>query len=82
MKKFLKKTGIGALVLALIGGILWGILHKQNPRDTVTSYTGMKVDVEKMAFYLKNDKISGRIYRPVQDSTDRMPAVIYCPSLG
>ncbi len=82
MKKFLKITGITALILALLSGILWGILRKQNPRDTVTSYTGAKVEIEKMAFYLKGDKISGRIYRPVQDSLDKMPAVIYCHSLG
>ena len=82
MKKFLKITGITALILALLCGILWGILRKQNPRDTVTSYTGAKVEIEKMAFYLKGDKISGRIYRPVQDSLNKMPAVIYCHSLG
>ncbi len=82
MRKFLKRTGITALVLAILSGILWGFLRKQNPRETVTSYTGTKVDIENMTFYNRNDKIAGTIYRPVGDSVSRMPVLIYCPSIG
>jgi pimeloyl-ACP methyl ester carboxylesterase len=82
MKKFLKGTFITAAVLAVIGGIAYHFINGLSPRDTVTSYTGVKVDVEPMSFYRGGDKISGRIYRPVLENADRIPVVIYCQNIS
>ena len=80
MKKFLKATGITAAVLAILGGIAYSLIHGMNPRETVTSYTGVEVDVEPMSFYDKEAKISGRVYRPVLEGQDPLPAIVYVQS--
>ena len=82
MKKFLKATGITAAVLALIGGIAYHFIHGLSPRETVTSYTGVEVDVEPMGFYNGNTKIAGRVYRPIGGEAGERPAIIYVQNTG
>lgn len=80
MKKFLKSIGITAAVLAILGGIAYHFIHGLTPRKTITSYTGVEVEVEPMGFYRGDGKIYGRVYRPVLVDEGNRPAVIYCQS--
>ena len=82
MKKFLKGTLITAAVLAILGGVAYHFIHGLAPRTTVTSYTGVDVEVEPMSFYRGEGKVFGRVYRPVLEEAGNMPAIVYCQNMA
>ena len=90
MNKFLEKVGVSiasrigitaaiALIAAgILGGGYWWV-KSQAPRETVkVKGTGVKVDVEELAFYDGKDKVAGKVYRPADSLDEPRPAVIYC----
>ena len=93
MKRFFEKVGVAiasrvgiAAAIALVaaaalgGGYWW--LRSQGPRETVKGPGGVKVDVEDMAFYGKDDtKVTGKVFRPSEGLDEPRTAVIYCQSV-
>ena len=76
-------AGIGVIVAALLGGGYWW-MKSQSPRETVkAAETGVKVDVEELAFYGKGDaKVVGKVYRQADAIDEPRPAVIYCQDIS
>ena len=76
-------VGIGVIVAALLGGGYWWVKSKA-PRETVkAAETGVKVDMEDMAFYGKGDaKVIGKVYRQADAIDEPRPAVIYCQDVS
>ena len=91
MNKFVEKVGvsiasrlgitaaIAAIAAALLGGGYWWD-KSQAPRDTMKAKeTGVKLDVEELAFYGNKDvRVDGKVYRPSETLDEPLPAVIYC----
>ena len=91
MNKFLEKVGvtiasrigitaaIALIAAALLGGGYWWV-KSQAPRDTMKAKeTGVKLDVEELAFYGNKDvRVDGKVYRPSETLDEPLPAVIYC----
>ena len=91
MNKFVEKVGvsiasrlgitaaIAAIAAALLGGGYWWV-KSQAPRETVKAKeTGVKLDVEELAFYGDKDiRVDGKVYRPSENLGEPLPAVIYC----
>ena len=91
MNKFVEKVGvsiatrlgitaaIAAIAAALLGGGYWWV-KSQAPRETVKAKeTGVKLDVEGLAFYGNRDvRVDGTVYRPSETLGEKLPAIIYC----
>ena len=91
MNKFVEKVGvsiasrlgltaaIATIAAALLGGGYWWV-KSQAPRETVKAKeTGVKLDVEELAFYGDRDiRVDGKVYRPSETLDEPLPAVIYC----
>ena len=91
MNKFVEKVGvsiasrlgitavIAAIAAALLGGGYWWV-KSQAPRETVKAKeTGVKLDVEELAFYGDKDiRVDGKVYRPSENLGEPLPAIIYC----
>ena len=76
------RIGITAAIALIAAGVLGGgywWVKSLAPRETVKAKeTGVKVDVEELAFYDGGEKIVGTIYRPADTLDEPRPAVIYC----
>ena len=75
---------VSAILVAILGGLGWYFLKDFNPRKTVTlagEESKIKVEVEELGFYDKDNYISGTVYRPLTDEK-KYPVVIYCPPLA
>ena len=75
---------VSAILVALLGGLGWYFLKDFNPRKAVTvkgEDAKVKVEVEELGFYAKDDYISGTVYRPVTGEK-KFPVVIYCHPLA
>ena len=72
-------AAIAAIAAALLGGGYWWV-KSQAPRDTVKAKeTGVKLDVEELAFYGDKDiRVDGKVYRPSETLGESLPAIIYC----
>ena len=91
MNAFLEKVGvaiasrigitaaIATIAAALLGGGYWWVKSRA-PRETVTAKeTGLKLDVEQLAFYGDRDiRVDGTVYRPSETLGEPLPAIIYC----
>ena len=91
MNKFVEKVGvsiasrlgitaaIAAIAAALLGGGYWWV-KTQAPRETMKAKeTGVKLDVEELAFYGDRDiRVDGKVYRPSETLGEPLPAIIYC----
>ena len=91
MNRFLEKVGvtiasrigitaaIATIAAALLGGGYWWV-KSQAPRETVKAKeTGVKLDVEGLAFYGNRDvRVDGTVYRPSETLGEKLPAIIYC----
>ena len=91
MNKFVEKVGvsiasrlgitaaIAAIAAALLGGGYWWV-KSQAPRETVKAKeTGVKLDVEELAFYGDRDiRVDGTVYRPSETLGEQLPVIIYC----
>ena len=80
MKRLFTGIGITAGILAIIGGIAYYWMAGRSPRETVKAEGGAKVHVEELSFYQGDTKGTDKVFRPVQDSSARLSAVIYCQS--
>ena len=80
--KILGKAAIGTVVVALTAGALWFLLRNTGPRETIKGSSGTRIDIEELSFYIKGDKVFGKVYRPVSDSLTRLPAVVVCHDIG
>lgn len=82
--KFLKATGVSALLLALAGGVFTGVFkymqNAQSPRQVVKT-DGAKVVVEELSFFNDMDKYYGKIYKPA-DTSGTHPVLIFCHGIG
>ena len=82
-----KKAIIGivsAILAALLGGLGWFFLKDFNPRRTLTvdgEESKVKVEVEELGFYDKDNYISGTVYRPLTGEK-KYPVVVYCHPLA
>ena len=75
---------VSAVLVALLGGLGWYFLKDFNPRRTLSvdgEGAKIKVDVEELGFYEKDDYISGTVYRPVTGEK-KFPVVVYCHPLA
>ncbi len=75
---------VSAVLVALLGGLGWFFLKDFNPRKTVSvdgEGSKIKVEVEELGFYEKDDYISGTVYRPVIDEK-KFPVIVYCHPLA
>ena len=95
MSGFLQKVGvsiasrlgitaaIAVIVAAILGGGYWWV-KSQNPRDVVKDKpTGVKVEMEELSFYGKNDtKVVGKVYRQADVIDNERPVVIYCQDIS
>lgn len=91
MNKFLEKVGVSivarvgitlgiAVAVALLAGGVHFFVKSLGPRDTEKApLAKVKVISEDMGFYVKSQKIEGRVYR-LETLTEDAPAVIYCQS--
>ena len=71
-------AAIALIAAGVLGGCYWWV-KSQAPRETVKAKeTGVKVDVEELAFYDGGQKISGTVYRPSETLDEPCPAIIYC----
>ncbi|MBQ8021352.1 MAG: hypothetical protein IJ255_01505, partial [Bacteroidales bacterium] len=77
--KFLKATGISALLLALAGAAFTGLFkymqNAQSPRQVVKT-DGAKIIVEELSFFNDMDKYYGKIYKPA-DTSGTHPVLIF-----
>ena len=80
--KIFGKAAIGTLAVALTAGALWFLLRNTGPRDTVKGSSGTKIDIEELSFYIKGEKIFGKVYRPSSDTLVKLPAVVVCHDIG
>ena len=75
---------VSAVLVALLGGLGWYFLKDFNPRKTVSvdgEGAKVKVEVEELGFYDKDNYISGTVYRPVTGEK-KFPVVVYCHPLA
>ena len=80
MSKKLIISIVSVIVVAVMGGLGWFFIKDFNPRKTVTldgDDAKVKVEVEELGFYEKDDFISGTVYRPVTGEK-KFPVVVYC----
>ncbi|MBR5256708.1 MAG: hypothetical protein IKV62_08035 [Bacteroidales bacterium] len=76
-------AAIALIVAALLGGGYWWV-KSNSPRDTVKDKpTGVKVEMEELSFYGKNDtKVVGKVYRQADLADNDRPVVIYCQDIS
>ena len=76
-------AAIALIVAALLGGGYWWV-KSNGPRDTVKDKpTGVKVEMEELSFYGKNDtKVVGKVYRQADLADNDRPVVIYCQDIS
>jgi len=72
-------AAIATIAAALLGGGYWWVKSRA-PRETVKAKeTGLKLDVEQLAFYGDRDiRVDGTVYRPSETLDEPLPAIIYC----
>lgn len=82
MKKVIVSL-ISALLVALLGVIGLNIFKNASPRERVKAENGSRIIVEELSFYHGNDKIFGKVFKPVDekgffpDSLGPRPVVIF-----
>ena len=81
MKTFYK-VAAGVIASALAGAAIMVLLRGiEGPRETVKD-SGFRIDIEELSFYIKGEKIYGKVYRQSMDTLTKRPAIIFCHDIG